>query len=118
MRCPAEACPHIRMRTKTDPRAGLPVVGGHRRSRRSSCWLPQWGTVCSFGDNLAKAGEYFWQMRRMVLVQAEEQRPLRKEAMKSGEPGDIQTLGKNASTWEQTVNHCYMLGGQKEAFFT
>jgi hypothetical protein len=57
-------------------------------------------------------------MRRMALVQAEEQRPLRSEAMKSGEPGDIQTLGKNATTWELTVYHHYMLGGQNPAFFT
>jgi len=55
----------------------------------------------------------------MVLVQAEEQRPLRREAMKpgSGKPGDIQTLGKTASTWEWTVDQYYMVGGQKEAFF-
>jgi hypothetical protein len=101
-----------------DPRAGLPgVVGGHRQCRRN--WLRQRRTACSFGDNFAKVGGYFWQMRRMVLVQAEEQpeRPLRREAMKS-EPGDIRTLGENSSTWEQTVYRCYMLGGQKEALFT
>jgi hypothetical protein len=96
-----------------DPRAGLPgAVGGHRQSRR--CWLRQWGTVCSFGDNFAKVQGYFWPMRRMALVQEEEQRPLRSEAMKSGEPGDIQTLGKYASTWEQTVYHYYMLEGQRK----
>ena len=50
----------------------------------------------------------------MVLVQAEERRPLRIEAMKPGKPGDIQTLGKNASTGVQTAYHYYMLGGQKE----
>lgn len=49
----------------------------------------------------------------MVLVQPEEQRPLRREAMKSGELGDIQTLGKNAPIWEQTVHHYYILGGQR-----
>jgi hypothetical protein len=49
----------------------------------------------------------------MVLVQAEEQRPLRREAMKPGELGDIQTLGENASTWEQTVHHHYILGGRR-----
>ena len=57
-------------------------------------------------------------MRRMVLVQAEEQRHLRREAMKPGEPGDIQTLGENTSAWEQTVYRYYTLGAQKEAFFT
>jgi hypothetical protein len=52
-------------------------------------------------------------------VQAEEQRPLRRVTMKPGEPGDhIQTLGENASTWEQTDYHYYTLGGQKEVFFS
>src|SRR6267154_4803204 len=81
------------MRTKTNPRAGSPrVVGGHRRSQR--CWLRQWGTVCRCGNNFAKVAGYFLQMRQMVLVQAEEQRPPRREAMKTEESGDIQTLGK------------------------
>jgi hypothetical protein len=99
-------------------RAGLPgVVGGHRRSRR--CWPRQWGMVCSFGSNFPKVKGCFWQMTRMVLVQAEEQWPLRREAMKHGDPGDNQTLWelkmRQPGSREPTTIICLWA---KEAFFT
>ena len=99
---------------KKDHRAGLlGVVGDHRQSRRD--WLRQREMVYSFGDNFPKAGGYFWQMRRTVLVR--EQRPLRREAMKT-EPGDIRTLGENAFGTRSRQLPLIYARRPKDAFFT